>query len=67
MKTEISTRISPEGLEIANAYLELGNIPAVSLRLKVDEGKISGEGNHFELLGSSEIYKNFYEKQIRKE
>ena len=41
MKTEISTRISPEGLEIANAYLELGNIPAVSLRLKVDEGKIS--------------------------
>ena len=41
MTTEISTRISPEGLEIANAYLELGNIPAVSLRLKVDEGKIS--------------------------
>ncbi len=33
----------------------------------IDEGKISGEGNHFELLGSSEIYKNFYEKQIRKE
>ena len=41
MSTEISTRISPEGLEIANAYLELGNIPAVSIRLKVDEGKIS--------------------------
>ena len=33
----------------------------------IDEGKISGEGNHFELLNSSEIYKNFYEKQIRKE
>ena len=41
MKNEIVTKMSPEGLEIANAYLELGNIPAVSLRLKVDEGKIS--------------------------
>ena len=40
-KNQISTRISPEGLEIANAYLELGNIPAVSVRLKISEGKIS--------------------------
>ena len=40
-KNQLSTRISPEGLEIANAYLELGSIPAVSIRLRVDEGKIS--------------------------
>lgn len=40
-KNQISTRISPEGLEIANAYLELGSIPAVSVRLKISEGKIS--------------------------
>lgn len=41
MKNEISTRISPEGLEVANAYLELGNIPAVCVRLKIDEGECS--------------------------
>ena len=40
-KNQISTRISPEGLEIANAYLELGNIPAVCSRLKIDEAKAS--------------------------
>ena len=38
---QISTRISPEGLEIANAYLELGSIPSVSSRLKIGEGKVS--------------------------
>ena len=41
MKNEISTRISPEGLEIANAYLELGNVPAVSARLNVAEQDVS--------------------------
>jgi hypothetical protein len=40
-KTQISTRISPEGLEIANAYLELGSIPSVCARLKIGEGKVS--------------------------
>ena len=40
-KNQISTRISPEGLEIANAYLELGSIPAVCSRLKIKEGKVS--------------------------
>ena len=40
-KNQISTRISPEGLEIANAYLELGNIPAVCSRLQIDEAKAS--------------------------
>ena len=40
-KNQISTRISPEGLEIANAYLELGSIPAVCARLSIDEAKAS--------------------------
>ena len=49
MSKEISTRISPEGLEVANAYLELGNIPAVCVRLKIDEGECS------EILAKREI------------
>ena len=40
-KKQLSTRISPEGLEIANAYWELGNIPAVCARLSIDEAKAS--------------------------
>ena len=40
-KTQISTRISPEGLEIANAYLELGSIPAVCSRISIDDAKAS--------------------------
>ena len=32
----------------------------------IDNGKVIGEGKHNELLSSSETYKNFYEKQIRK-
>ncbi len=32
----------------------------------IDQGKIKGEGKHEELLRTSDIYKNFYEKQIRK-
>jgi subfamily B ATP-binding cassette protein MsbA len=33
----------------------------------IDNGLVVGEGNHNELLKKSEIYKNFYEKQIRKD
>ena len=33
----------------------------------VDQGKIVTTGNHQELLKKSEIYKNFYEKQLRKD
>tara|TARA_B100001173_G_scaffold221283_1_gene191606 strand:- start:334 stop:1326 length:993 start_codon:yes stop_codon:yes gene_type:complete len=33
----------------------------------VDDGKIAAEGNHQELLTKSNIYKNFYEKQLRKD
>ena len=32
----------------------------------IDNGKVSGEGKHDELLKNSEIYKNFYDKQIQK-
>ena len=33
----------------------------------IDEGKIVADGNHENLLKNSEIYKNFYEKQLRKD
>ncbi|MDC0384582.1 ABC transporter ATP-binding protein/permease, partial [bacterium] len=33
----------------------------------IDDGKVVSEGNHDDLLKSSSVYKNFYEKQIRKE
>jgi ATP-binding cassette, subfamily B, bacterial MsbA len=32
----------------------------------IDSGKIVGEGKHNELLVNSSVYKNFYEKQIKK-
>jgi ATP-binding cassette, subfamily B, bacterial MsbA len=32
----------------------------------IDSGKVAGEGTHDELLIKSPVYKNFYEKQIRK-
>jgi len=48
-KNEIATKMSPEGLEIANAYLELGNIQSVCSRLKVDENTVQ------DFLGKREI------------
>ena len=33
----------------------------------MDDGHVVSEGTHEELLKSSPIYKNFYEKQIRKD
>lgn len=32
----------------------------------VDKGEIVAEGSHKELLENSEIYKNFYNKQLKK-
>ena len=32
----------------------------------IDKGKTIGEGKHEELLNSSTVYKNFYEKQIKR-
>ena len=33
----------------------------------IDNGAVIDEGNHQELIKGSKIYKNFYEKQIRKD
>ena len=33
----------------------------------IDSGKIIDQGKHQELIKNSKIYKNFYEKQIRKD
>ena len=33
----------------------------------IDDGKIVADGNHENLLKNSEIYKNFYEKKLRKD
>jgi len=32
----------------------------------IDNGQVADSGSHNELLETSKIYKNFYEKQIRK-
>ena len=32
----------------------------------IDNGSVAGNGKHDELLNNSDLYKNFYEKQIRK-
>ena len=32
----------------------------------IDKGKVESEGKHEELLKFSDVYKNFYEKQIKK-
>ncbi|MDC0618268.1 ABC transporter ATP-binding protein/permease [Candidatus Pelagibacter sp.] len=32
----------------------------------IDSGRVLGEGNHEQLLANSNVYKNFYEKQIKK-
>ena len=41
MSKEIATKMSPEGLEIANTYLEHGSIPAVCRKLGVSENEVS--------------------------
>ena len=32
----------------------------------IDNGMVDSEGNHEELLSTSDLYKNFYQKQIKK-
>ena len=32
----------------------------------IDAGKVVDEGTHDQLLDNSKVYKNFYEKQIKK-
>ena len=33
----------------------------------LEKGKVIANGRHDELVKSSEVYKNFYEKQLRKD
>ena len=33
----------------------------------IENGKVTSEGNHEQLLNSSKTYKNFYEKQLREQ
>ena len=49
MSKEIATKMSPEGLEIANSYLEHGSIPVVCAKLGVSENQVS------EILNKREI------------
>ena len=49
MSKEIATKMSPEGLEIANSYLEHGSIPVVCVKLGVSENQVS------EILNKREI------------
>ena len=32
----------------------------------IDHGQVAGEGKHDDLLNNSKIYKNFYDKQIKR-
>jgi len=49
MSKEIATKMSPEGLEIANSYLEHGSIPAVASKLRVSQNEVT------EILNKREI------------
>ena len=49
MSKEIATKMSPEGLEIANSYLEHGSIPVGCAKLGVSENQVS------EILNKREI------------
>jgi len=41
MKNEIAVKMSPEGLEVANTYLQLGSVSEVCTQLKLDENTVS--------------------------
>ena len=49
MSKEIATKMSPEGLEIANSYLEHGSIPAVASKLRVSQNEVSEVPNKREI------------------
>ena len=40
MSNEVSTRISPEGIEIANSYLEAGDVDSVSRELAIPKDEV---------------------------
>ncbi len=41
MKNEIAVKMSPEGLEVANTYLQLGSVSEVCTALALDENTVS--------------------------
>ena len=41
MKNQIAVKMSPEGLEVANTYLQLGSVSEVCTRLRLDENTVS--------------------------
>ena len=49
MSKEIATKMSPEGLEIANSYLEHGSIPAVASKLRVSQNEVTEALNKREI------------------
>ena len=49
MSKKIVTKMSPEGLEIANSYLELGSIPAAANALAITEDTVSEALNKREI------------------
>ena len=49
MSKKIVTKMSPEGLEIANSYLEHGSIPAAANALAVTEDTVSEALNKREI------------------
>ena len=49
MSKKIVTKMSPEGLEIANSYLEHGTIPAVCANLGITEDTVSEALNKREI------------------
>ena len=49
MSKEIATKMSPEGLDIANSYLEHGSITAVASKLRVSQNEVT------EILNKREI------------
>ena len=49
MSKKIVTKISPEGLEIANSYLKHGSIPAAAKELRVTEDTVSEALNKREI------------------
>ena len=49
MSKEIATKMSPEGLEIANSYLEHGSIPVVCTKLGVSENQVTETLNKREI------------------
>ena len=53
-----------EDIHIERCILSINKL--VSKIYVIDSGKIAAEGNHDELLKTSEIYNNFYKKQLRK-